>query len=85
MFYRDAVDIIIWIENSLLGQLVYYWLYYNSPCDLLQQKAKTQGLTGVRLRIDNPDTASFVFVLVERLQVKLYDKDKKPIDMKDIM
>ena len=85
MFYREPVDVIIQIENSLLGQLNYYWLYYESPCDLLQQKAKTPGLTGVRIRIENPDTASLVFVLVERLRVRLYDKNKKPIDIKDIM
>ena len=85
MFYRDPVDIIIQIENSLLNQLTYYWLYYDRPCKLICQKAKTEGLTAVWVRIENPDTASFVFVLVERLRIKLYDSNKKPIDIKDIM
>lgn len=85
MFYREPVDVIIQIEDSLLGQLDYYWLYYNKPCDLRLQKAKAEGLTGVRVRIENPDAASFVFVMVERLKVKLYDSDKKPIDIKDVM
>lgn len=85
MFYREPVDVIVQIETSLLGQLIYYWTYYESSCDLTLQKAKTEGLSGVRIRIENPDAASFVYILVERLKVKLYNSDKKPIDIKDIM
>lgn len=85
MFYREPVDVIIQIETSMLGQLIYYWTYYESPCDLTLQKAKTEGLSGVRTRIENPDAASFIYILAERLRVKLYNSDKKPIDIKDIM
>lgn len=85
MFYREPIDLIIQIETSLLGQLIYYWAYYGSPCDLILQKAKTEGLSAVRLRMENPDTASLVFVLVERLRIKMYDKNKKAIQVSDFM
>lgn len=85
MFYRDPIDLIVQIEDALVGQLIYYWQYYNKPCQLIFQRAKAENLTGVRVRMDNPDTASFVLILVERLKVKLYNKDKKPIQISDIM
>lgn len=44
-----------------------------------------ENLTGVRVRVDNPDAASLVFVLVERLKVRLYNKDKQPVDLKSLM
>jgi len=85
MFYHEPTTVIIQIENALLGQLIYYWIYYGQPCTLIQKKAKTEGLCAVIVKIDNPDTASFVFILVERLKVKLYDSNKNPIDIKNIM
>lgn len=85
MFYREPIDLIVQIEDALVGQLIYYWQYYNKPCRLIFQRAKAENLTGVRVRMDNPDAASFVLILVERLKVKLYNKDKKPIQISDIM
>lgn len=85
MFYREPIDLIVQIEDTLLGQLIYYWEYYNKPCPLIFQRAKTENLTGVRLRMNNPDAASFVLILVERLKVKLYNADKKPIDLNNLM
>lgn len=52
---------------------------------MIFQRAKTENLTGVRVRMDNPDAASFVLILVERLKVKLYNEDKKPINLSDLM
>lgn len=86
MFYREPIDLIVQIENSLLGQLIYYWEYYNKPCSLIFQRAKAENLTGVRVRMDNPDAASFILILVERLRVRLYNnEDKKPINLNDLM
>ncbi len=85
MFYREPIDLIIQIEDGLLNQLSYYWLYYNKPCPLIFQRAKAENLTGVRVRMDNPDAASFVLVLVERLKVRLYNKDKQAIDLSDLV
>lgn len=85
MFYKGPIDLVIQIETALLGQMVYYWEYYNKPCKVLLQKAKADNLTGVRVRVDNPDAASFVFILVERLKVKLYNKDLHPINMNELM
>ena len=85
MLYREPIDLIIQIEDQLLGQLIYYWEYYNKPCPLIIQRAKAENLTGVRVRVDNPDAASLVFVLVERLKVRMYNKDKQPVDLKSLM
>lgn len=85
MFYREPIDLIVQIENGLLGQLIYYWEYYNKPCPLIFQRAKAENLTGVRVRMDNPDAASFVLILVERLKVKLYNKDKQPVNLNDLI
>lgn len=85
MFYREPIDLIVQIEDALVGQLIYYWQYYSKPCPLIFQRANAENLTGVRVRMDNPDAASFVLILVERLKVKLYNKDKKPIQISDIM
>ena len=85
MFYREPIDLIVQIEDSLLGQLIYYWVYYNKPCPMIFQRAKADNLTGVCVRMDNPDAASFVLILVERLKVKLYNEDKKPINLSDLM
>lgn len=85
MFYREPIDLIVQIEHSLLGQLLYYWEYYNKPCLLIFQRAKAENLTGVRVRMDNPDAASFVLILVERLRVKLYNEDKQPVNLNNLM
>lgn len=85
MFYREPIDLIVQIEDSLLGQLIYYWEYYNKPCPMIFQRANFEKLTGVRVRMDNPDAASFVLILVERLKVKLYNADKKTINLSDLM
>lgn len=85
MFYREPIDLIVQIEDSLLGQLIYYWEYYNKPCPMIFQRANFEKLTGVRVRMDNPDAASFVLILVERLKVKLYNADKKQINLSDLM
>lgn len=85
MYFREPIDLIIQIEDGLLNQLSYYWLYYNKPCPLIFQRAKAENLTGVRVRMDNPDAASFILILVERLKVKLYNKDKQPVNLNNLM
>lgn len=84
MLYKEPVELVIQIETALLGQLVYYWEYYGKPCKVTLMKAKAEHLTGVRVCVDNPDAASFVFILTERLKVKLYNKQLKPIHINEI-
>lgn len=85
MIYKAPRKLIIQVEDSLLGQVLYYWTYYQKPCPLLLRGAKTEGLTGLTVNMNNPDAGSFVFILIERLQVKLYDADtKKAVTGKDL-
>lgn len=85
MIYRKPKDLIIQVEDRLLGQIIVYWTYYNKPCPLNILGAKTEGLSAITTRMDNADAGSFVFVLCERLRVKLYDREtKKPLTVEDV-
>lgn len=75
MLYREPLNLIVQIEDGLLAQLLYYWTYYGKPCRLLLRPARTEGLTAVCLRMDNADTGSLVWILCERLRVRLYEAD----------
>lgn len=75
MIYREPLRLIVQIEDSLLGQLLYYWSYYGKPCRLLFRPAKADNLTAVCLHMDNPDAGSLVWVLCERLRVRLYEAE----------
>lgn len=75
MIYRESLKLIVQIEDSLLGQLLYYWSYYGKPCRLLFRPAKAENLTAVCLDMNNPDAGSLVWVLCERLRVRLYDAE----------
>lgn len=85
MIYREPRNLIIQVEDSLLGQVLYYWNYYNKPCSLLVLSAKTDGLSAIKLVMNNPDAGSLVYVCVERLKVRLYDGDtRQPVHLQDL-
>lgn len=77
MIYREPKNLIIQVEDRLLGQVIVYWTYYNKPCSLNIQPAKTAGLSAITTRMDNADAGSFIFILCERLRVRLYDQETK--------
>ena len=56
MIYREPMRLIVQVDDSLLGQVLYYWTYYGKPCR------------------SNADAASFVWILHERLRVRLYEE-----------
>lgn len=58
MIYREPLKLIVQIEDSLLGQLLYYWSYYGKPCRLLFRPAKAENLTAVCLDMNNPEAAA---------------------------
>lgn len=85
MIYREPKDLIIQVEDSLLGQVQYYWTYYGKPCDLIEFAAKTEGLTAIIVKMNNPDAGSFVYMLCERLKARMYDRvTKKPLSVQDV-
>lgn len=77
MFYHRPMKLLIQVEDSLLGQVASYWEYYGKPCRLLLRPAKAENLTAIALDMDNPDAGSFVWALVERLHVRLYNADTR--------
>ncbi|EJX03577.1 hypothetical protein EVA_08319 [gut metagenome] len=85
MIYRQPAKLIIQLEDANMGQLIYYWNYYNKPCSLVVQKAKTEGLNAIRLNMDNADAGSLVWALMERLGAyAYYEETKQPADMLDL-
>ena len=32
MIYREPMRLIVQVDDSLLGQVLYYWTYYGKPC-----------------------------------------------------
>lgn len=85
MMYKEPRKLIIQVEDSLIGQVLYYWIYYQKPCQLLLRGAKTEGITGLTVNMNNPDAGSFVFILIERLNVRLYDAEtKQPVTGNDL-
>lgn len=85
MIYREPKDLIIQVEDSLLGQVQYYWTYYGKPCDLIEFAAKTERLTAIIVKMNNPDAGSFVYMLCERLKARMYDRvTKKPLSVQDV-
>lgn len=85
MIYREPKNLIIQIEDRHLGQIIPYWTYYKKPCSFYVRSANTEGMSAVVMRMDNADTASFVFILCERLKARMYDQEtKKELTVQDV-
>lgn len=83
--YREPKNLIIQVEDNLLGQVQYYWTYYGKPCDLIETGAKTEKLTAIFVKMNNPDAGSFVYMLCERLKVRMYEqRTKKPLTVEEV-
>lgn len=52
--------LIIQIEDSLLAELVYWWIYYDKPCSLLLMKPRTDGLVAVKAVVEDGKTEDFI-------------------------
>ena len=50
---RPPIKFIIQIDEDRLSELIYYWNYYDKPCDLLFRKPKTPGLAAVILTVES--------------------------------
>ena len=85
MFYKRKFRLVVQVEDSLLAQLVRYWLYYGKPCRLLLRPAKADKLNAVFIDLDSPETGMLVRVLTDNLHVRLYDADgMRPLQVEDV-
>lgn len=63
---RPPKKYIVQIDNFRLAEFIFYWMYYDQPCSLLFQKPRTEGLTAVKLIVDNDEAASFLLRAKEK-------------------
>lgn len=69
---RIPVKYIVQLDNFRVSEFLFYWIYYEQPCSLLLQKPKTEGLTAIRLVVDNDEAASFLHRAMEKTGCRLY-------------
>ena len=73
---RPPKKYIVQIDNFRLAEFLFYWMYYDQPCSLLFQKPRTEGLTAVKLIVDNDEPANFLLRAKEKTGCKLYTADQ---------
>ena len=73
---RPPKKYIVQTDNFRLAEFIFYWMYYDQPCSLLFQKPRTEGLTAVKLIVDNDEAASFLLRAKEKTGCKLYTVDQ---------
>lgn len=71
---RPPIKFIVQIDEDRLSELIYYWNYYDKPCDLLFRKPKTPGLAAIILTIDSDESADFLWRVKEKTGARLYQK-----------
>lgn len=69
---RPPVKYIVQIGDRYLSELIYYWLYYDKPCSLLIQAPRTEGVTAVKIIVDNDKAAEFLLRAKEKTGARLY-------------
>jgi hypothetical protein len=67
---------IIQIDDKRLSEFIYYWIYYDKPCDLLFLKPKTEGLTAIKVTVETHEAADFLAHALKKINFKLF-KDEK--------
>nr|DAD92308.1 MAG TPA: hypothetical protein [Myoviridae sp. ct9MV2] len=73
---RPPIKFILQIDENRLSEVIYYWNYYDKPCDLLLRKPKTAGLAAVILTVDSDESADFVWRVKEKTGAKLHQSNK---------
>ena len=73
---RPPKKYIVQIDNFRLAEFIFYWMYYEQLCSLLFQKPRSEGLTAVKLIVDNDEAASFLLRAIEITGCKLYTVDQ---------
>lgn len=70
------VKYIIQIDDKRLSEFIYYWIYYDKPCDLLFLKPKTEGLTAIKVTVETHEAADFLAHALQKINFKLF-KDER--------
>lgn len=71
---KDPINYIVGIDDSLIAEFFYWWAYYDKPCSCLVLKAKTEGLTAIKVIVDSNETADFLLKVKSKTGCKLYQK-----------
>lgn len=71
---KDPINYIISIDNSLIAEFFYWWIYYEKPCSCLVIKPKSEGLIAIKLVVDSDETADFLEKVKSKTGCKLYQK-----------
>lgn len=66
---------IIKVDNMYLSEFTFLWVYYGQPCDLLFQKPRTIGCTGIWVVVDNENTKTFLERAKEKTGCELIKAD----------
>lgn len=70
---RPPIKFLVQIDENRLSELIYYWNYYEKPCNLLFRKPRTEGLAAVILIVDNDEAANFLLRVKEKTGARLYE------------
>ena len=69
---RPPKKFLVQISENSLSELIYYWIYYDKPCNLLLRKPNTEGLAAIILIVDNDESANFLYRVKEKTGAKLF-------------
>ena len=70
---------IIKIQDTYLAELLYWWIQFDKPCNLLFQKpkfAENVNLTGVRVTVTTDEAAEFILKAKSATGFKLLREDE---------
>lgn len=69
---RPAVNYIVQLDVFHLNEFMFLWMYCEQPCSLLFMKAKTAGLTAVKLVVDSDEAAEFLLRVQQKIGCTTY-------------
>lgn len=69
---RPPIKFLVQIDENRLSELIYYWNYYDKPCNLLLRKPRTEGLAAVILVVNSDEAADFLLRVKEKTGAKLF-------------
>lgn len=67
---------IIKIQDSYLAELLYWWIQYDKPCKLIFIKAKSDGLTGIKIVVESLESDNFIQKAKLATGLKLLETDE---------
>lgn len=72
----DSNKYIVKIDNMYLSEFMFLWAYYGQPCDLLFQKPKTVGSSGIWVVAASESAKRFLKRAKEKTGCELFEVDK---------